>query len=92
MVRNYIKPVVSVMDMEPSWADYPLLLYRPPDITFDALGQNKKPPELLRFGGFFRFLGIMLIGKFMNIHNIFSETFLLFSLHFQNKVVTLQSR
>lgn len=56
MVRNYIKPVVSVMDMEPSWADYPLLLYRPPDITFDALGQNKKPPELLRFGGFFRFL------------------------------------
>ena len=28
MVRNYIKPVVSVMEMEPPWADYPLLLYR----------------------------------------------------------------
>lgn len=80
------------MEMEPPWADYPLLLYRPPGITFDVWGQNKKPPELLRFGGCFCFLGIMLIGKFMNIHNIFSETFLLFSLYFQNKVVTLQSR
>ena len=43
MVRNYIKPVVSVMEMEPPWADYPLLLYRPPGITFDVWGQNKKP-------------------------------------------------
>lgn len=56
MARNYIKPVVSVMEMKTSWADYPLLLYRPPGITFDAWGQNKKPPKLLRFGGFFRFL------------------------------------
>lgn len=55
MVRNYIKPVVSVMEMEPPWADYPLLLYRPPGITFDVWGQNKKPPELLRFGGCFLF-------------------------------------
>lgn len=30
MVQNYIKPVVSVMEMEPSWADYPLLLFRTP--------------------------------------------------------------
>lgn len=36
MVRNYIKPVVSVMEMEPPWADYTLLLYRPPGITFDV--------------------------------------------------------
>lgn len=55
MVRNYIKPVVSVMEMELPWADYPLLLYRPPGITFDVWGQNKKPPELLRFGGCFLF-------------------------------------
>lgn len=27
----------------PPWADYPLLLYRPPGITFDVWEQNKKP-------------------------------------------------
>ena len=43
MVWNFIKPVVSVMEMELPWADYPLLLYRPPGITFDVWRQNKKP-------------------------------------------------
>lgn len=43
MVWNFIKPVVSVMEMELPWADYPLLLYRPPGITFDVWEQNKKP-------------------------------------------------
>ena len=41
--KRYIKPVVSVMEMDLPWADYPLLLYRPPGITFDVWGQNKKP-------------------------------------------------
>ena len=53
MVRNYIKPVVSVMEMEPPWADYPLLLYRPPGITFDVWGQNKKSPGAITLRGLF---------------------------------------
>lgn len=55
MVRNYIKPVVSVMEMEPPWADYPLLLYRPPGITFDVWEQNKKPRSYYASGAFSSF-------------------------------------
>lgn len=55
MVWNFIKPVVSVMEMEPPWADYPLLLYRPPGITFDVWGQNKKPRSYYASGAFSSF-------------------------------------
>lgn len=55
MVWNFIKPVVSVMEMELPWADYPLLLYRPPGITFDVWEQNKKPRSYYASGAFSSF-------------------------------------
>ena len=64
------------MEMKTPWADYPLLLYRPPGITFDALGHNKKPPELLRFGGFFLFFSshiaysVFLYGKRLRVYTL----------------------
>ena len=75
------------MEMDPMGRLSPVI-YRPLGITFDVW---EPALELLRFGAVSA-LGIMLIGKFMNIHNIFPKLFLLFSLYFQNKVVTLQSR
>ena len=49
----------------PPWADYPLLLYRPPGITFDVWGQNKKPRSYYASGAFSSFfLSILRIVYF----------------------------
>lgn len=53
------------MEMELPWADYPLLLYRPPGITFDVWEQNKKPRSYYASGAFSSFfLSILRIVYF----------------------------
>lgn len=53
------------MEMETPWADYPLLLYRPPDIISDAWGKIKSPGAITLRGLFpLSFLPILRIVYF----------------------------